>query len=125
MKLTRRDRPGIAVGYWKARNSPSRARLSGDSLRMSRPFQMDLAARDHVRRVAHQRVGERRLARAVGAHDRVDLALADGQVDALQDLVVGAAMGATRRPRIDRAAGRRRCRSSRVGRDSLEAVSAG
>ena len=27
--------------------------------------------------------------RAVGAHDRVDLALADGQVDALEDLVLG------------------------------------
>ena len=32
-------RPGIAVGYWKARNIPRRARLSGLSLRMSRPFQ--------------------------------------------------------------------------------------
>ncbi len=31
--------PGIAVGYWKARNSPSLARLSGDRARMSRPFQ--------------------------------------------------------------------------------------
>jgi len=31
-------RPGIAVGYWKAGNIPSRARLSGDSLRMLRPF---------------------------------------------------------------------------------------
>ena len=30
-------RPGIAVGYWKARNIPSRARLSGLSFRMSRP----------------------------------------------------------------------------------------
>ena len=33
-------RPGIAVGYWKARNRPRRARLSGDSVRMSRPFQI-------------------------------------------------------------------------------------
>ena len=32
-------RPGIAVGYWNARNIPSRARLSGLSLRMSRPRQ--------------------------------------------------------------------------------------
>ena len=36
-----------------------------------------------------QGVGERGLAGAVGAHDRVDLALADGQVDALEDLVLG------------------------------------
>ena len=32
-------RPGTAVGYWKARNIPRRARLSGESLRMSRPIQ--------------------------------------------------------------------------------------
>ena len=60
---------------------------------MSRPFQMDLAALDDVGRVAHQRVGEGRLARAVGAHDRVDLALADGQVDPLEDLVLGCGDG--------------------------------
>ena len=29
------DRPGIAVGYWNARNSPSRDRLSGDSFSRS------------------------------------------------------------------------------------------
>ncbi len=29
--------PGMAVGYWKARNMPSRERLSGDSLRTLRP----------------------------------------------------------------------------------------
>ena len=39
MKLAT-DRPGMAVGYWKARNRPSRARLSGDSFSRSRPFQM-------------------------------------------------------------------------------------
>jgi len=38
--------------------------------------------------VTHDCVGERRLAGAVGAHQRVDLALADGQVDALEDLLV-------------------------------------
>ena len=31
-------RPGIAVGYWKARKSPRRDRLSGDSARTSRPL---------------------------------------------------------------------------------------
>ena len=30
-------RPGIAVGYWKARNIPRRARLSGVSFRTFRP----------------------------------------------------------------------------------------
>ena len=55
-----------------------------------------LAALDDVGRVAHQGVGEGRLARAVGAHDRVDLALADGQVDPLEDLVVGRRRSARR-----------------------------
>jgi hypothetical protein len=32
-------RPGIAVGYWKARKRPRRERLSGLRARMSRPFQ--------------------------------------------------------------------------------------
>ena len=32
-------RPGIAVGYWNARNIPSRARLSGVSFNRLRPFQ--------------------------------------------------------------------------------------
>ena len=38
--------------------------------------------------MAHDRVGERRLARAVGAHQGVDLALADGQLEAAQDLLL-------------------------------------
>ena len=80
------DRPGMAVGYWNARKRPSRARLSGDRFEDVPALPDDLAARDLVCRVAHQRIGERRLARAVAAHDRVDLALADGQVDALEDL---------------------------------------
>ena len=53
----------------------------------------DLAALDDVRGVAHQRVGERRLAGAVRAHDRVDLARPDLEVDALQDLVLRAGDG--------------------------------
>ena len=79
----------MAVGYWNARNRPSRERLSGRQLQQVAALPQDLAALDHVRRVAHQRVGERRLARAVRAHDRVDLALGDRQVDALEDVVVG------------------------------------
>jgi hypothetical protein len=52
---------------------------------------LDLTAGHDVGRVAHEGVGERRLARPVGAHDRVDLALADRQVDPLEDLLVGMA----------------------------------
>ena len=48
----------------------------------------DLAAGHDVRRMAGERVGERGLARAVGPHDRVDLAAADREVDALEDLVL-------------------------------------
>ena len=55
---------------------------------MSRPFQMTSPVCDLVGRVAHQRVGEGRLARPVAAHDRVDLALANGEVDAAQDLAL-------------------------------------
>ena len=33
-------RPGIAVGYWKARNRPRRERLSADNFSRSRPFQI-------------------------------------------------------------------------------------
>ena len=39
-------------------------------------------------RMAHDRVGERRLARAVRAHQRVDLALADGQIHTPEDLLL-------------------------------------
>src|SRR4051794_12435761 len=46
------------------------------------------SARDRVLGVAGDRVGEGRLARAVGSHDRVRLARPDGQVDAAQDLLL-------------------------------------
>src|SRR6185295_4720351 len=41
-----------------------------------------------VLRVARDGVGQGRLARAVGTHDRVGLAVLDGQRDALEDLLV-------------------------------------
>ncbi len=50
------------------------------------------AAGDGVLRVAGDRVGERRLAGAVRAHDRVGLPGPDGEVDAAQDLA-GVAVG--------------------------------
>ena len=46
----------------------------------------DLALGHLVGRVAHQRIGERRLARAVRAHDRVLLVQVHGEVDPLDDL---------------------------------------
>ena len=34
------DSPGTEIGFWKARNMPRRARLSAESARMLRPFQV-------------------------------------------------------------------------------------
>ena len=48
--------------------------------------EQDLALRDLVQRVAHERIGERRLAGPVRAHDRVHLVRVHGEVDALDDL---------------------------------------
>ena len=53
------------------------------------PLERRRAARHLVVGVADEHLGERRLAAAVLAHDRVDLALAHGQVDALEDLLAG------------------------------------
>ena len=103
-------RPGIAVGYWNARNMPRRARLSGLSLRMSRPRHMTSPPVTMYRGVAHQRVGERRLSRAVGAHDRVDLAGPDLEVDALEDLALRRGGGRDPQAADDERFGRRRSR---------------
>ena len=46
----------------------------------------DLALGHLVRRVPHERIGERRLARPVRTHDRVLLVQVDGKVDTLDDL---------------------------------------
>ena len=77
--------PGISTGYWKARNTPSRARSSGDSASRSLPFEQHLAGGDGVARAAGEDVRERALARAVRAHDRVHLALPNREVEAAQD----------------------------------------
>ncbi len=78
--------PGIACGYWKARKSPACARSSAPASVMSSPSSRICPLGDLVGRVAGDRVGERRLARAVRAHDRVHLVRVDREVDALDDL---------------------------------------
>ena len=71
-------------------NRPARARSSGSASVMSSPLKV--MALGHLEPgVAHDRVGQRRLAGAVGAHQGVDLALGDGQVDALEDLLLAGA----------------------------------
>ena len=61
--------PGIACGYWKARKSPRCARSSAPELGDVLAVEQDLPLGDLVGRVTHDRVGERRLAGAVRAHD--------------------------------------------------------
>ncbi len=80
--------PGIATGYWKAMKRPALARSSGAASVMSSPSKLDRAGGDLERGVAHDRVGERGLAGAVGAHQGVDLAAWDLEVEALEDLLV-------------------------------------
>ena len=63
-----------------------RAHVGSGALRDVLALEEDLAAGDLVRRVTHQRVGKRRLARAVRAHDRVNLVQVHREVDALDDL---------------------------------------
>ena len=50
------------------------------------PVEEDLPAGDLVGGMAHQGVGQRRLAGPVGAHDGVHLVGVDREVDALDDL---------------------------------------
>ena len=96
---------------------PEAGPLVGAQLEDVAALPVDLAAGDDVRRVAEEGVGERRLARAVGAHDRVDLALADLEVDPLEDLGGRARDGATRRPRMTRC-----CRSWLVSEVTMRSV---
>ncbi len=76
--------PGISTGYWKARKSPAAARCSGVSAE-----QVDTVERDRAGHVVPfppgQDVRQRALARPVRAHDRVDLARADVEVEPVED----------------------------------------
>ena len=79
--------PGISSGCWKPRNMPRAARWSVGRSVTSSPSKR--IAPDVTRYAGSPSsvVGERRLAGAVRAHERVDLARADGERDAAQDLV--------------------------------------
>ncbi len=79
--------PGIAVGYWKQRNSPRRARASAVSGSRSSPPKVADPPVTDVLGMTHERVREGALARAVRAHQRMDLSLRDLEVDALEDLL--------------------------------------
>ena len=79
-----RDRDGVLEGHEQA----GAGALVRIGLRDVLAVEQDLALGDLEVRVAHDRVGERRLAGAVRAHQRVELAGADVQVHALEDLLV-------------------------------------
>ena len=72
----------MATGRWKARNSPARARWCGVHRQQVLPVQLDPPAGDLVTGVAHDGEPERALARAVRAHQGVDLAPANLQTHA-------------------------------------------
>ena len=84
------ETPSIDSGYWKARNRPALARTSVGQRRHVLAVEQDAALRHPVRRVPEQRARQRRLPGAVRAHEGVDLADADGEVDPAQD---GAVLG--------------------------------
>ena len=77
-----RDR--VLEGHEQAHPRALIGRGLGDVL----PAKQDLALGHLEPRMTHDRVGERRLARAVRAHQRVNLALVDGQIHAPEDLLL-------------------------------------
>src|SRR4029078_11428214 len=101
------ETPGIATGYWHATQSAACERSSGDrhgvlegdeesalravlggGLGDVLALEGDRALGHLGRRVAHDHVGERRLAGAVRAHQGVHFALLDVEVEAFEDLLV-------------------------------------
>ena len=78
--------PGISIGYWKARNTPAAARSRRVHGEQVLAVPGDRACRHLVVLLAGEHVSERRLAGAVRAHDGMDLALGQLEVEAFQDL---------------------------------------
>src|SRR3954453_23917731 len=93
--------PGTSTGYCIARNRPAGGRRGARGRRQVSPagaladshrenvlaVERHAARGNRVARVPGDRVRERRLAGAVGAHDRVRLALLHDEVDAAEDLL--------------------------------------
>ena len=79
-----RDRGGVLEGHEQA----GAGALVGIGLGQVLAVQQDAALGDLVVRVAHEGVGERRLARAVRAHQGVGLALLHDEVHAVEDLAL-------------------------------------
>jgi len=73
------------VGILEGQEESLLGALVRSELEQAAAVEKHLAGGDRVGGMAHQRVRQRRLARAVRAHDRVHLAAFDRQVDALDD----------------------------------------
>ena len=86
-----RDLLGVLEGEEHAGLAPDVGAPVGDVVAL----EADAAAGDLVLGAAEQGVGQGRLARAVRAHQGVDLAGADREVDAPEDLVAAPSAGAT------------------------------
>ena len=82
------ETPGHLLGVLEAEEQAPGGPLVGGQRGDVLARQQDPAGGDLVDRVAEQRVGQRRLPGAVRAHQRVELARADGQGHAAQDLAV-------------------------------------
>jgi hypothetical protein len=80
-----RDRDGVLEGHEEAHAGPLVGVGLGDVL----PLEDDLALGHLQVGLAHDDVGQRRLAGAVGTHEGVDLALAGRQVEPSEDVLVG------------------------------------
>ena len=81
-----RDRhTGHGLRVLESKEQPQAGALVDLELEQVLPVERHRSLGDLVARVTHERVGERRLAGAVGAHERVDLALADREVQATDD----------------------------------------
>ena len=70
----------------KRQEQPALGPLVRLSARTSSPSRRTLPCGDQVLGVAHQRVGQGALARAVAAHERVHLTVGDFQIEAAQNL---------------------------------------
>jgi hypothetical protein len=85
----RHGHAGDGVRVLEREEEASLRALIGLELEEALAVEEDLALGDLVRRVPHQRVGERGLARSVRTHHRVHLGNVDREIDALDDLLAG------------------------------------
>ena len=82
------ETPGIATGYWKAMKRPARERSSGSASVMSSPLKVIVPSVTSSAGWPMIALASVDLPEPFGPHQRVDLALRDLEVEALEDLLV-------------------------------------